>query len=460
MPAAKNAPRGAKSPKRNTWNKRQLEDQEAIEESKLDILGDAEASDSKRQRRKTMDELMTEVPVEEFHQRHEGYASGQLEQHNDPKYDDDVFMASEFPPVAGTIKQENGLHSQGAAATTISLGNNVPSLPPPNTSLSSESATSVAIAAAAVAEKDPAIDIVTIGPPSPSFINVKPTAAELEQHQIIDSPSKHFEYNIPSSLPASPTKTIQNRYYGNVLPIRSPQKRQFQLHQEAQEQISIKYPPYFKGLCELGKQKILDKLAGRSLIKLVGLEDEYKNVYSLLEDTVAGGEGNSCLIVGPRSTGKTLMVDNAIRELQSKYDKQFITLQLSGFALGDDKMAVREMCRQIDAHLVRGANDFAFDSMQYESIEKKSISESLISLLSIFGRKDEAAESGDEDEDEDDNEPPKRSSSIAVIVVLEELDRFTQHSKQTLLYNLLDMAQSSKTPLAVVGVTPRMVSTF
>lgn len=50
-----------------------------------------------------------------------------------------------------------------------------------------------------------------------------------------------------------------------------------------------------------------------------------------------------------------------------------------------------------------------------------------------------------------------RSSSRPAIFVLDEFDLFAHHKNQTLLYNLLDVSQSAQAPIAVVGLTCRLV---
>lgn len=50
-----------------------------------------------------------------------------------------------------------------------------------------------------------------------------------------------------------------------------------------------------------------------------------------------------------------------------------------------------------------------------------------------------------------------RSSSRPVLFVLDEFDLFAHHKNQTLLYNLFDVSQSAQAPIAVVGVTCRLV---
>lgn len=47
-----------------------------------------------------------------------------------------------------------------------------------------------------------------------------------------------------------------------------------------------------------------------------------------------------------------------------------------------------------------------------------------------------------------------------IIFILDEFDLFAQHTKQSLLYNLFDVAQSAEWPIAVIGVTCRMVCLF
>lgn len=46
-----------------------------------------------------------------------------------------------------------------------------------------------------------------------------------------------------------------------------------------------------------------------------------------------------------------------------------------------------------------------------------------------------------------------------MLFVLDELDLFAHHKNQTLLYNLLDVSQSAQAPVAVVGITCRLVGT-
>lgn len=53
--------------------------------------------------------------------------------------------------------------------------------------------------------------------------------------------------------------------------------------------------------------------------------------------------------------------------------------------------------------------------------------------------------------------PGDRSSSRPVLFVLDEFDLFAHHKNQTLLYNLFDVSQSAQAPVAVLGLTCRLV---
>jgi len=47
-------------------------------------------------------------------------------------------------------------------------------------------------------------------------------------------------------------------------------------------------------------------------------------------------------------------------------------------------------------------------------------------------------------------------TSKSVIFIIDEFDLFAAHARQTLLYNLFDIAQARKAPIAVLGLTTRV----
>ncbi|XP_066519410.1 origin recognition complex subunit 4 isoform X2 [Hoplias malabaricus] len=162
-------------------------------------------------------------------------------------------------------------------------------------------------------------------------------------------------------------------------------------------------------------------------VKPVGLDSQYKHLLELLRRTAVHGESNSVLIVGPRGSGKTMLLRCALRELleQQEVKKNVLLVHLSGLLQTDDRIALKEITRQL--HLENVVGDKVFGSF----------AENLVFLL-------EALKKGD------------KSLSRPVFFVLEEFDLFAHHKNQTLLYNLLDVSQSAQAPVAVVGLTCRL----
>lgn len=67
-------------------------------------------------------------------------------------------------------------------------------------------------------------------------------------------------------------------------------------------------PPAIPGLEDhlMAMQRLLlDKLTGRTRLKLHDLDDEFQKVHQVVEQTVVSGEGNSMLVIGARGSGKT-----------------------------------------------------------------------------------------------------------------------------------------------------------
>lgn len=83
---------------------------------------------------------------------------------------------------------------------------------------------------------------------------------------------------------------------------------------------------------------------------------------------------------------------------------------------------------------------------------KTNFADTLSSILAILSHPDEL-KAPDEDQDVPNN---NNTTALSVIFLLEEFDLFAGHPRQTLLYNLFDIAQSRKAPIAVIGTTTRI----
>ncbi|XP_060034071.1 origin recognition complex subunit 4 isoform X2 [Erinaceus europaeus] len=160
---------------------------------------------------------------------------------------------------------------------------------------------------------------------------------------------------------------------------------------------------------------------------LFGVQVQYKHVVELLKRTAIHGESNSVLIIGPRGSGKTMLINHALKEVMEveEVSENILQVHLNGLLQINDKIALKEITRQLNLENV--VEDKVFGSF----------AENLSFLL-------EALKKGD------------RTSSCPVIFVLDEFDLFAHHKNQTLLYNLFDISQSAQTPVAVIGLTCRL----
>lgn len=182
------------------------------------------------------------------------------------------------------------------------------------------------------------------------------------------------------------------------------------------------------------KAQILEGLTGKRRLPLVNLDQEYQKVHQLVEQTVLAGEGNSALIIGSRGTAKTTLVETVIADLAFDHRDVFHVVRLNGFIHTDDKLALREIWRQLGREM-----EIEDDSMSGRS----NYADTLTSLLALLSHSAEADGVADQ-------------TAKSVIFILDEFDLFASHPRQTLLYNLFDVAQSRNAPIIVLGLTTKV----
>ena len=185
------------------------------------------------------------------------------------------------------------------------------------------------------------------------------------------------------------------------------------------------------------KNRIIERLTGKHRLPLYGLDEEYQKLYQLIQQTVVAGEGNSMLVIGSRGTAKTTLVETAISQLVEDHGEDFYVVRLNGFIHTDDKLALREIWRQLGKEM-----EVDDDAIGLRS----NYADTLTSLLALLSHPTEHSTA---------NMDPAQTSK-SVVFVMDEFDLFASHSRQTLLYNLFDIAQSRKAPIAVLGLTTKV----
>jgi len=158
------------------------------------------------------------------------------------------------------------------------------------------------------------------------------------------------------------------------------------------------------------------------------LKQASEQVEEMISDVVQHGNSTSILLIGDRGAGKTLALDYALRNIQTRFnseqsERQVGIVRLNGLVTSGDRAVLKEIALQI-------CELFGLSFSSSASYEENICF--LKQSLEQIGK------------------------AKAVVFVLDELDALTQRTKQqTTLYNLFDALQSASVLACVVGVTTR-----
>lgn len=192
------------------------------------------------------------------------------------------------------------------------------------------------------------------------------------------------------------------------------------------------------------KRQVLERLTSTGLTPITHLEKEYNTLHSLLTATINAGESNSLLLLGSRGSGKSLLVEHALHDLEQQFCGDFHVVRLNGFLQTDDKLALREIWRQLGREMAVSED---------ETGQVSSYADTMASLLTLLSHAEDLDDPDAMVVDGADDTVGKTAKSV--IFNMDEFDLFTTHPRQTLLYNLFDIAQAKKAPIAVIGCSTR-----
>ncbi|XP_057256262.1 origin recognition complex subunit 4 isoform X3 [Pezoporus wallicus] len=119
--------------------------------------------------------------------------------------------------------------------------------------------------------------------------------------------------------------------------------------------------------------------------KLFGIEHQYRHLLDLLKRTTVHGESNSALIIGPRGSGKTALLNRVLKELKEMKQVRgnLLEVRLNGLLQTNDKVALKEITRQLNLENVVG--DKVFDILELlEKRVKSRFSHRQIYLMNSF----------------------------------------------------------------------------
>ena len=163
---------------------------------------------------------------------------------------------------------------------------------------------------------------------------------------------------------------------------------------------------------------------------LPSLEEHNKTLYELLERTLMSQHNNACLLVGYSGSGKTALTRSVLLDLRRHYQplgRSFTVVYLNGRLHADDTLAMREIVRQLSVDM---------------EVEKPAASADFNTNLAFLQTLLASS----------------HYTNTPVFFLLDHFDLFAHPppAKQTLLYNLCDLLQSSRSQLALLAHTVRI----
>ncbi|KAH8105835.1 origin recognition complex subunit 4 C-terminus-domain-containing protein [Cristinia sonorae] len=297
--------------------------------------------------------------------------------------------------------------------------------------------------------------------------SVAPVPSSSRLSPILPTPTKPRTPRRPQSSPKRPIEPITeeaSEFEEFPVEISSPPKRtpgrspakgrsKTPLSPSKHSHLPRTFPEHLEACMEAQKRATLASLA--NLPEVTNLEEDepppnviaQEQLNRLLLGTVQRAEGNSCLITGPRGSGKTRLVEDVIASLPVAAN----VIRLSGHAQTNDRLAIREIAWQLAQQT--GASLMPFEDTEdgpdqdadnpfIEKAESSALalppSAHLLALISVIP-----------------------TLSRPTIILLDAFDLFALHPRQSLLYCLFDTVQHSRVGttgkgLAVVGITARV----
>lgn len=127
-------------------------------------------------------------------------------------------------------------------------------------------------------------------------------------------------------------------------------------------------------------------------------------------------------------------MESVISDVSREHSESFHVVRLNGFIHTDDKIASKEIWRQLGREM----------DVEEDGTKPSNYADTLASLLALLSHPSEQSAVNHD------------HTTKSVVFILDEFDLFTTHSRQTLLYNLFDIAQARKAPIVVLGLTTRI----
>ncbi|CDO92492.1 unnamed protein product [Kluyveromyces dobzhanskii CBS 2104] len=204
---------------------------------------------------------------------------------------------------------------------------------------------------------------------------------------------------------------------------------------------------------KVAQQYLIRKLNGTSGFKDTKipkfLESTSMQLERLLKQCIIQKESHSAIIIGPRSNYKDLLIKQHLDVLKSTHKEQFIVIKLNGY-MHSESSAINSIAEQLEFELAR-RNGSTKKNIKAEElgISDGTLTEVFDNILRLLDSFTVTPLKGVHTQRE-------KSEHITLVFVFDEIDKFAGPVRQTLLYNLFDLVETSRIPVCVLGLTTKL----
>lgn len=191
------------------------------------------------------------------------------------------------------------------------------------------------------------------------------------------------------------------------------------------------------------------------------LRPAHLDISRILKQVVLQRESHSAIIVGPRNSYKSFLINHELELLKQNFADQFITIRLNGL-IHSEQAAISGIATQLQSELQRinrdNSHGKAYDSIGEDlaSGPVTEIFERILDLLDATRRRRIPHESGATESLQNSTDNDIEKSKVAIIFIFDEIDTLAGPVRQTLLYNVFDMVEYALVPVCILGTSTRL----
>lgn len=176
------------------------------------------------------------------------------------------------------------------------------------------------------------------------------------------------------------------------------------------------------------------------------LREPEQEIDRILRQAIVQKESHSTIIVGPRESYKSFLLNRELDLLSKQCAGQFITIRLNGF-IHSEQAAINGIATQLEQQLKHLHDDAPGGSARESDISSGSLTEVFEKILRVL---DSASTN------QKSTQKNTATSKLTVIFIFDEIDTFAGPVRQSLLYNLFDMVEHARVPVCIVGCTTKL----